>query len=267
MRRRVLIFLSVAAGAWLLLTFALWLLQDRIVFPGAWRGHRPVDVSGVRTFELAGAAGPFRVAERAPERPRAVLLFFVGNGEDLASAARRAAGFARHGLLVIAPEYPGYGGSAGEPGVASLHDVALRTAEYAAGIATARGLPLVVGGISLGSFCAVRVAAEREVARLFLAAPPTNLVDAARARFWWLPIGLLLRHRFDSTAIAPQVQCPVLVVHGDADAIVPIALGERLAAAFANAEFVRVPAAGHNDLPLEPGNPVGDRIGRFLRGD
>jgi uncharacterized protein len=90
-------------------------------------------------------------------------------------------------------------------------------------------------------------------------------VEAAQQRFWWLPVGVLLRHRFDSLAIAPQVHCPVLIVHGDCDEIVPLALGQHLCAAFAGpAELIVVPGAGHNDLSLGMHGPVGGRVGAFL---
>jgi fermentation-respiration switch protein FrsA (DUF1100 family) len=93
------------------------------------------------------------------------------------------------------------------------------------------------------------------------------MVDAAAARFWWLPVSLLLRHRFDNVAAASKVPCPVLIVHGDADTIVPFALGERLSALFPGpTELLRIPGAGHNNLPLEAGSPTGHRIGIFLRG-
>ncbi|MCA8976176.1 MAG: prolyl oligopeptidase family serine peptidase [Planctomycetes bacterium] len=259
------------AGCYLLLLVGLWLLQDRIVFPGAGHGARVIEAAGVATISLDGPAGPFRVAEFVPEAPAAVLLFFVGNGEDLRSAGRRAAMFGRHGLAVVCPEYPGYGGSAGEPGVAAFHAIAERSVVYAAARARELGVPLVGGGISLGTFCAVRLAAQGQFERLLLAAPPTNMLDAAGARFWWLPLSLMLRHRFDNIESAGAVTCPAFVVHGEADSVVPIELGARLFAALGGEkeiekEMVRVPGAGHNDLPLEPTTEVGARIGAFLRG-
>lgn len=267
MRRRVWIYLGIAAAAYAAFVVMLWVAQDGMVFPGAGYGPRPVGVAGVRTFTLQGRDGPFRVVESVPDRPAAVLVFFVGNGEDLVSAGYRAAGFARHGLAVVCPEYPGYGGSAGRPGVEALHAAALATAEYAAGLAKERGVPLVAGGISLGSFCAVHLAARGLVERLFLAAPPTSILDVANSHFWWVPVALFLRHRFDNVAPAANVRCPVLVVHGENDRVVPFALGERLFALFAGEkELIRVPGAGHNDLPLAAGDAVGERVGAFLRG-
>jgi len=197
-----------------------------------------------------------------------VLAFFVGNGEDLRSAARWAAMLAQHGLQVVVPEYPGYGLSAGRPSVAALYEVADATAAHAERLARMRGVPLLLGGSSMGTFCATHAAAAHPPARLLLVAAPTTMVAAAAARFWWLPVGLLLAQRFDNVANAAAVRCPVLLLHGDADAVVPLRLGRELAAVFgARARLRVVPGCGHNDLPLDPGSTVGGEVRSFLRGE
>ncbi len=254
------------ALAYAAVVLLVWSQQDALVFAGAGRGDRPIEARSVCAFELVGEQGPFRVVECVPAAPRALVLWFVGNGEDLRSAAFAAEELAAHGVAVIAPEYPGYGRSAGRPSTSSLLANAEVTAAHAQRRAQELGVPLVVGGSSLGSCCAVHVAAQGRGERLLLRAPPSTLVDAARRRFPWLPVSLLLRHRFDNVGPAARIRCPVLIVHGDADSIVPLDLGERLRGAFAGpAELLVVPGAGHNDLSLGVHGPVGARVGAFLR--
>lgn len=249
-----------------LLLAALWLQQERLVFPGAGRPERPVDALGVEVLQFEGQGGaPFRAAVAAPPSPRGVLAFFVGNGEDLTSAARRAVELSGYGVVVVTAEYPGYGGSSGRPSVPSILRAAEVTAAHAEALAAARGLPFLVGGSSMGSFCALHVAAAGRAVKCLLRAPPTSLIEAAADRFWWVPVRLLLRHRFDNNAVAPRVHCPVLIVHGDADRIVPLAHGRRLCERLAGSvELAVVAGAGHNDLPLAPDGPVGERVRRFL---
>lgn len=268
MRRLVILSVVAVAAVYAVVVLFVWLQQDRLVFAGAGRGDRPLDAYGVRQVQLTGPAGrSFRAAECVPKDPQALVLFFVGNGEDLRSAGRQAEELAAHGVAVIAPEYPGYGRSEGSPSVDALLGTAEAAADHAEARARELGVPLVVGGSSLGTFCAVHLAAAGRATRLLLRAPPTTMADAAQNRYWWLPVRLLLRHRFDNLTPAARVHCPVLVVHGDADDIVPLALGERLRAAFAGpAELLVVPGAGHNDLSLGVHGPVGERIGTFLRG-
>lgn len=269
MRTRVLVLLLVGiAVAYVLVLALVWSQQDQLVFPAAGRPARPIDVPGAEVQWRVGLDDKrFRTARLVPPEPRAVLAFFVGNGEDLTSGARRAAELAGHGVAVLTAEYPGYGASEGPPSVAALLRCAEVVAADAEALARERGLPFVVGGSSLGSFCALHVAAAGRAERCLLCAPPTTLADAAAERFWWLPVGLLLRHRFDNVATAAAVRCPVLLVHGDRDVVVPLSHGQRLRDLLGErAELIVVPGRGHNDLSLGVDGPVGAAVSAFLRG-
>lgn len=260
--------LIVLAAFYLLVGAALWWLQDRMVFPGAGRGDRGVPVAAPAAVVGWIGAEPHRtrIVTVAAPNAAAVALYFGGNGEDLWLSAASARELASHGVEAIGCEYPGYGASPGRPSVASL----MATAEVAVAHGQARAqvlqVPLIVVGSSLGSFCAVHAAARGGVAKLVLRAPPTNLAAVAQSQFPWLPVRALLAHRFDNLGPAARLRCPTLVLHGDADTIVPQHFGRELAAAIAGAEFVSVPGGGHNDIDLSPAGPVGATLRRFLFG-
>jgi 3-oxoadipate enol-lactonase len=74
---------------------------------------------------------------------------------------------------------------------------------------------------------------------------------------------LAMRDRPDSTADAAAIRIPVLVIHGEQDQLMPVAVGEELAKQIPGAEFVRIPGAGHLS-PLENTEAVNDAIRRFL---
>jgi pimeloyl-ACP methyl ester carboxylesterase len=58
-----------------------------------------------------------------------------------------------------------------------------------------------------------------------------------------------MKDQFRSDLRVGKIAVPVLVLHGERDTVVPIALGERLYALInAPKRFVRFPGAGHNDL-------------------
>ncbi|MBX3465236.1 MAG: alpha/beta hydrolase [Planctomycetes bacterium] len=267
MRRRLFLLAVAACLAYAVVAVAVWWQQDRLVFPGAGRPPRPVDVPEAEVFWLEGLGGlRFRAVCVQPTPAGAVLAFFVGNGEDLGSAARQARELASHGIAVVSAEYPGYGDSPGQPGVAALLQLAEVVARHAEERARRLGVPFVVGGSSLGSFCAVHVAAAGRARRCLLRAPPDSLAAVAAARFPWLPVRLLLRHRFDNAALAPAVRCPVCIVHGDRDEIVPLVHAERLRLRFGGPTTLEVVrGAGHNDLSLSAAGPVGPQVGAFLR--
>jgi hypothetical protein len=81
-----------------------------------------------------------------------------------------------------------------------------------------------------------------------------SMANVAKAHFRWLPVGVLLRDRYDSASRAADVQAPVLIVAAGEDEIIPRARSEALAAAFEpqQVQAVTVPGVGHNTLDLSP---------------
>jgi hypothetical protein len=263
----ILILSSITAAYAGVVLLLVW-KQDALVFPGAGRGDRGHgDHPRVRAISATREGGrTFRIAIAAPQQEaRAVALYFVGNGEDLLSAAQGAASMADYGMEVFGVEHPGYGASEGPPGVAALMAAASAAAAIARRRADELGVPLVSIGTSLGSFCAVHVAASGVADRLVLRAPPASMLAAAQARFAWAPVALVLRHPFNNLARAGEVKCPALVLHGDLDRVVPIQQGRALAAAMGGpAHFVEATGYQHNNVPFEREGPFGPRIAEFL---
>jgi pimeloyl-ACP methyl ester carboxylesterase len=264
-----MLWLAIPVLAYIALVTSVWLAQESLVFPGARRGRGLTlpQVPGVTVSALRTSAGArFRVATAEPAgRARGVLLVFLGNGDDLAAGVHVASELTEYGVSTVVTEYPGYGESDGRPTVPGFLAAADAAADFAQQKATALNVPLLVAGTSLGTFSAVHVASQGRGTRLLLAAPPTSILEAARERYPWFPIRWLLRYRFDNMANASRVTCPVLVVHGDADTVVPLAHGRRVAEAL-RAEFVVLPGVGHVWL-LGKGGPAGSRIAKFLAGE
>ncbi len=264
-----MLWIAIPLGIYLLLCGLVFLMQDFLTFPGAGRDTGSVEIpAGVQVRWLERPGGErFRVAESVPAAPRGVLVFFVGNGEALGSAVWWAEDLAQYGLHTLVVEYPGYGESEGTAGIASILEAAETAGDHGAELARELAVPLVVGGSSLGTFCAVHLAAQGRASRMLLKSPPTSLAAVARMRFPWLPVGWLLRHRFDNLGRAEQVHCPVLVVHGDRDQLVPSSMGDELTKAFAGpARFLLVSGHGHNDPSLSSSGPVALEVRTFLGG-
>src|SRR4029078_6272796 len=79
---------------------------------------------------------------------------------------------------------------------------------------------------------------------------PLSAAGAMAARSYWsLPVQLLMKDPFHSDQRIVKVTAPLLVLHGERDQVVPIAIGERLFSMANEAErFVRFPAGTHVDL-------------------
>ena len=74
-------------------------------------------------------------------------------------------------------------------------------------------------------------------------------MDIAAAHYWFMPVRLLMRDTFRSDLRIAQVKAPVLILHGEADGIIPIIYGDRLfAMAPGRKQMVGFPKGSHNDL-------------------
>ena len=122
-------------------------------------------------------------------------------------------------------------------------------------------------GRSLGSAVASHVAAGNVVAGLVLESPFTNALDIAREHYALFP-RFIVRLRLDNLANLRLVRCPVLVFHGTADRLAPLAMGRRVAAAAAGgpAELVLIQGAGHNDTYDLGGEAYRRKLWQFVLG-
>ena len=191
-------------------------------------------------------------------------LFLHGNAGNASHRLPNAALLARMRCNVLLLDYRGYGLSDGTPSEEGLR------ADARAGLAhlvTERGLDtsrVVVFGRSLGGAVAVALARDRPLAGVILESTFSSLADMAHSMLGPLA-RLVVRGGFDSLAAVPSLRSPVLFFHGDADEVVPYALGRRLYdAAPEPKSFETLAGAGHNDTVQVGGRPYLDRIEAFL---
>jgi uncharacterized protein len=195
---------------------------------------------------LDTADGEKIIAWHVPPRgDKPVVIYFHGNGGSLRLRADRFKRLGADGVGLLAVSYRGYGGSTGSPSEAGLIEDARAAYAYAA----ERYRRIAVWGESLGTGVAVALAAEKPVERVILESPYTSTADIAAASYWFLPVRFLMRDQFRSDLRIVQVKAPVLILHGEADGIIPIVYGERLLAlAPGKKQLIRFPKGSHNDL-------------------
>ena len=243
---------------------AAWYLQGHLIYHP--RPYAPVVLAALppHLVEIAydTAQGP-QVAFYLPPHdspthaPEALWVLFHGNGslalewlEHLSPGLKTPTGF----LLI---DYPGYGKCAGRSSrdaIVASFEAALHTLQqrYPA-VRPAVERSLKVLGYSLGAAVALELATRYPTQHIVLLAPFTSMHDIASHLVVW-PITTLLRERFDNiqalTTLAQRPVPPVVtIVHGDADEVVPVAMGRALAQTFPTMiTYHELPGATHNIL-------------------
>ena len=81
--------------------------------------------------------------------------------------------------------------------------------------------PIIAAGWSLGGAVAIDLASRRQVGGLIVFSSFTSGVEMGRRVLPFVPVSLLLRHRFDSMHKIAKITCPILIGHGRRDPIVP----------------------------------------------
>ena len=118
----------------------------------------------------------------------------------------------------------------------------------------------------MGCGVAVELATRQPAAGLILQSGFSSAVEVAGKAYPYLPVRFLMKDRYESVAKMPKISCPVLVIHGERDSMIPIRLGRALYdAAREPKEWLAVPGAGHNDVPDVGGKEYLRKIDDFVR--
>jgi alpha-beta hydrolase superfamily lysophospholipase len=221
------------------------MLQDRLLyFP------QKASVAEVVSQRLSAwpTSSEFRglVAEPALALQGSAIVFH-GNAGHAGQREYYATALTRLGLRVILAEYPGYGPREGQLGERSLVDDAEQTIVRTHQL---YGTPLLLVGESLGAGVAAAAGSRQRdrIAGLFLITPWDRLVKVAAHHVAWLPVGWLLRDRYDSIANLASVDLPVLVALAERDSIVPARFGMALYESLSAPKRLKVVmGAEHND--------------------
>lgn len=171
------------------------------------------------------------------------ILFSHGNAEDIGTVEPFVMRLRDQGFNVLTYDYRGYGTSDGEPSESNSYSDTEAAYEY---LVNDKGIPaeqIILHGRSLGGAVAVDLATRKKVGGLIL---ESTFTSAFRVLTHY---GVLPFDRFESLHKIGDVHCPVLVIHGTDDRLIPMHHGKRLfEAAKEPKNALWVEGAGHNDL-------------------
>ncbi|NLE61233.1 MAG: alpha/beta hydrolase [Planctomycetes bacterium] len=245
--------LGVLAAAYLAWCAVLFYCQDGMIFP---RYSAPAPLSSppfadtevvrIDVGEQGQMEGWFIPAR--PQRsssPAPLVIYCHGNAEIIDQQDWFVENYHRMGCSVFLPEYRGYGRSPGKPSERAIVEDCVRFHDELLKRGDVDPARIAIHGRSLGGGVAAQIAARRKPAALILESTFSSV--ASYAGRYCVP-ELLVRHPFRTDRVLPELEVPILILHGTHDRIVPVWHGRRLAELARDGVYIEYDC-GHNDSP------------------
>jgi uncharacterized protein len=188
----------------------------------------------------------------AQKPTQSTLLYLHGNGSNIGANTAHALRFQSLGFNVLLIDYRGYGKSEGGfPSETSVYIDAETAWQYLIRDRKLQPSQIYIYGHSLGGAIAIELATHHpDAAGLIVdgSFTSTPAVAAQKPLYRLLPLELILHQRFDSLSKIKSIRIPTLFIHGDADTIIPIDMGQELFTAKPEPkQFLAIAGAGHNN--------------------
>ncbi len=161
-----------------------------------------------------------------------VIIYFHGNAANLENRKNKYQAFAEdsnYSLLAIT--YRGYPGSSGSPSEQGFYLDGQAAVDfiYAQGF---KDKNIILYGESIGSGVATEMATKLNAKALILESPFTSVEMVAKKTYWFLPVSLMLKDKFDNKEKLQTLDLPILIIHGKKDRVVPVSHGIDLAESY-----------------------------------
>lgn len=193
------------------------------------------------------------------------ILWCHGNAGTMIHRLENIREIHRRNISVFIFDYRGYGQSSGTPSEDGLYRDALAVYDVLTQQYRVPPEHLVLFGRSLGAAVATDLATKRKAAGLILETPFSSVTQMFKATHTPLVLRPLIRARYDVIRRLPQVRMPVLVLHGDHDEVIPLALGQQVfEAASPPKDFYLIRGASHNDTYVVGGESYFQRLLSFI---
>ena len=184
------------------------------------------------------------------------ILYTHGNAEDLGDIRPVLEKLRDIGFSVFAYDYRGYGTSQGTPSERNAYRDIDTAYDYLSQQLRVPTEKIIAYGRSVGGGSAVDLAARKPVAGLIMESAFTTAFRVL------VPIPILPFDKFPNIGKIKKVKCPVLVMHGKADEVIPFQHGQKLFVAAREPKLsLWIDEAGHNDFIWA----AGDRYTTTLR--
>lgn len=224
------ILLTVGA-VYLVIVAALFVFQRKLLYLPA-QDVLPPEHYGLEGFDDISLTASDNVKLQCWHKPAApgmpTILYFHGNASHIGNRAGIYHSFAQQGFGVLALSYRGYGKSEGSPSEKGILKDAQALIGYAKKVLKLTDQQIVLYGESLGSGVAVHTASKNSVGAIILEAPYLSVARRAAEIYFYVPVHLLIKDKFESYRKIHRVKAPLLLFHGMEDATIPAGHGKAL---------------------------------------
>ena len=183
------------------------------------------------------------------EKPQGLILYFHGNTRSIKGWAKYARDFYRYNYDVVLVDYRGFGKSTGKRSEKDMLEDMQKVYDNLKESFSEDHM--IIYGRSMGSGFATKLASDNKPRYLILDAPYYNFRQVVERFLPILPIRFVLRFQLRTDKWIGKVSCPVYIIHGTKDWLIPIKHSESLQRK--NPEkttLIRIEGGGHNNLPF-----------------
>lgn len=234
----------------------VWFTADRKIFlPPSPSYERSSDLLTITTHNGHKLAAVYLPNTNAAY----TLIYSHGNAEDLGQIRPVLELLRQAGASVVGYDYSGYGLSEGRPSEWQSYQDIRAVYRHLVEELDIPPAQIVVHGRSVGGGPSLYLAAQEPIAGLML---ESTFISAFRVV---LPFPLFPFDKFPNRDRIQQVNCPVLILHGEADRTIPVWHGQALyEQASQPKQAVWITDATHNDLVWVAGDRYGHTVRSFL---
>ena len=155
------------------------------------------------------------------------ILFLHGNAGNLDNRIDKLNSLGSMDINFLIISWRGYSGNPGNPSEAGLYKDVLGGIKWLneKGISNDQ---IILYGESLGTAIATEIGQNDNFAGIILEAPFTSMVDMGQKIYPIFPVKFLLKDKYESKNKIKNIKSPILIMHGEADKIVPFRMGKKM---------------------------------------
>ncbi len=155
------------------------------------------------------------------------IVYFHGNAGKLENRIHKLNHFKDMDVNFLIIAWRGFSGNEGKPSEEGLYIDGNSAIMWLKNLGLSEE-DIIIYGESLGTGIATEIAQNNNFAGLVLETPFTSMIEAAKNFYLYIPVGLLLKDKYKNNIKIKNINIPVLVMHGEADQIVPFWMGEKI---------------------------------------